>query len=1387
MEPEGENKTEQTTHCFWGRNLAIGRSNGQSHENQTMIDNSRNKPDPKVEKGRGEDYSGMLTRSRLSRRGLRKLAFVQTLLLIAFLGHIKCEVVDNQRSSDDAVRSSGSTHHDGELKILDEDGGALEVYHEDIPDDNDRTRDSNDRTGTGGKDDLIVVVAVDGTLAGISKKTGKILWKQTETPQSSTQKSDIDAMKPVKPKSISLLQPLISTTTTTKSAATSDYGAVPSVDGNVYMTVSKDPVTTSIKELVHRAPFLDHRGRFYVGSRHATAAALDGATGEILRTMSASNTNNDEHPPLASSPLTKDAVWIGRVDYSVKVQNARTGMTDVEFSIAEVMSVTDMTDPAKQEGHAWTGRHSDSLSLPAAADPFSLSIPSTLLATPSGNLAYRNPESGDLEWVSNESFDTPIAYAMDAASGLTLGVDIIPDVPVPEHSSLEYLSREMERQLYLLNEGRQEDDGDDHPNTIFGAIKSSGQLYALPLGRRRTVAGAKAIQPHATAIASGKHNTHIKQITTGRTTLQQHHGHDQYPKPCNPSTPDYPGCLVPQRLESYFTGTGDGRQTVPLSDEEDALTVLPSSESAATTMDEQYPPQDMIYHPEFGYISYHDFQLLQQPRRSKSQKYMRILGSWLPPTIALIFVLSFELGRRKRLTDNQKKDIASAGEEVAKQSTQPIALLSQEQQQRLSLPPEQQHVIQVSDQVLGYGGQGTVVYKGVLDGRDVAVKRMLQTYHANADREISLLIESDGHPNVVRYFLKEVRGDFVYLALELCDLSLHDLIGVLKAGTPQNTLFPTKTILLQIASGVKHLHSLRIVHRDLKPANILLAISQKGKKVGTQEDTVEDRFERGQYVAKISDMGLGKQLVGQSSLGASMVAESSFRGAGKSGATSVGVGPGSVGWQAPEVMALRMAASDASARSGESNNGVLAESSPNDTSTKNPRTSRSVDIFSLGCIFFSTLVPGFHPFGDWFEREANIMHNRPRIEVLQKLSADAFDLVRAMLQRNAKLRPTAKQICEHPFFWTAQKKQTFLCDFSDRIETDACSESTSQVVNALTIEKGATEVVSHSWDKRLDEALIDNMQRFRSYDPSAVRDLLRLIRNKHHHFDELSTEFREASNVNNQDDLFLYFETRFPNLLMHCYNYCRLILNEDDPLTTKYNIPPFPKSDLRQAISPTPESVIVSQQQGDEELEQDETPEEKSSEESGEDASWEKLPEKRQSPENQTSTIPPLMESSVAGTEDIIVWEGSTAAKTFNCRGWARSEEEWSTRIDSWFRKKDPNLKRAAEDTKFRTRLCNHWDESLGTFCPMRKKNKCVFAHGPVELRVKEAKRNRWGKLVDKNGNNSNPRHSGGEDTYGAARSIETVRKVEGKWNTGKMQGASKGKKQTPGKKKKDT
>lgn len=55
---------------------------------------------------------------------------------------------------------------------------------------------------------------------------------------------------------------------------------------------------------------------------------------------------------------------------------------------------------------------------------------------------------------------------------------------------------------------------------------------------------------------------------------------------------------------------------------------------------------------------------------------------------------------------------------------------------------------------VGYGSHGTMVYAGLLEGRSVAVKRMLVPFFELAHGEIALLMESDTHPNVIRYFAK---------------------------------------------------------------------------------------------------------------------------------------------------------------------------------------------------------------------------------------------------------------------------------------------------------------------------------------------------------------------------------------------------------------------------------------------------------------------------------------------------------------------------------------------------------------------------------------------------------------------------------------------------------
>eukprot|EP00126_Sphaerothecum_destruens_P008858 Sdes_comp20370_c0_seq1m14198 len=141
--------------------------------------------------------------------------------------------------------------------------------------------------------------------------------------------------------------------------------------------------------------------------------------------------------------------------------------------------------------------------------------------------------------------------------------------------------------------------------------------------------------------------------------------------------------------------------------------------------------------------------------------------------------------------------------------------------------------------IIGHGSHGTVVFKGEFEGRPVAVKRLLSQFFDDAIHESNLLQFSDDHSNVVRYFCREIDGQFMYLGLELCKSSLADFTK-----NPQNN-FNRKEILYQIVSGLKHLHDSNIVHRDLKPHNVLITYKDK---------------------AVISDFGLCKRLLeGQNS------------------------------------------------------------------------------------------------------------------------------------------------------------------------------------------------------------------------------------------------------------------------------------------------------------------------------------------------------------------------------------------------------------------------------------------------------------------------------------------------------------------------------------------
>lgn len=295
---------------------------------------------------------------------------------------------------------------------------------------------------------------------------------------------------------------------------------------------------------------------------------------------------------------------------------------------------------------------------------------------------------------------------------------------------------------------------------------------------------------------------------------------------------------------------------------------------------------------------------------------------------------------------------------------------------------------------LGFGSHGTVVFKGSLQGRAVAVKRLLQDFVTLASREVSILQESDDHPNVIRYYYQEAHANFLYIALELCPASLADIIEAPDQFSEISKVFEPKRALRQIASGLRHLHSLKLIHRDIKPQNILVSSAKSGHhNAGAGGGQVGHRM-------LISDFGLCKKLD---------VDQTSFL------PTAHGaMAAGTVGWRAPEILRGEVKLDESIGDESQSSRGSVGTHTSGSGSGngggfigKPTRLTKLVDIFALGCLFYYTLTGGGHPYGDRFEREVNILKNVKSLEGLDQFGeegSDAAELISSMLSTDASDR-----------------------------------------------------------------------------------------------------------------------------------------------------------------------------------------------------------------------------------------------------------------------------------------------------------------------------------------------------------------------------------------------
>jgi serine/threonine-protein kinase/endoribonuclease IRE1 len=200
------------------------------------------------------------------------------------------------------------------------------------------------------------------------------------------------------------------------------------------------------------------------------------------------------------------------------------------------------------------------------------------------------------------------------------------------------------------------------------------------------------------------------------------------------------------------------------------------------------------------------------------------------------------------------------------------------------------------------------------------------------------------------------------------------------------------------------------------------------------------------------------------------------------------------------------------------------------------------------------LSNGEHPFGSRFERELNILKGEvdlSRLDTLGEEGNEAKHLVLNLIDPDPTQRAPAAQIPAHPFFWDANKRLSFLTNASDRFDT---MERDPPAPPLVKLEEGAVDVIGPNWHRKLDQLFIQDLGKFRTYDPKKVQDLLRAMRNKvsnlmvqtqidrltgtesfqSHHYQDMQPRLQQI--VGQLPDGFLtYFTSRFPRLFLHVY------------------------------------------------------------------------------------------------------------------------------------------------------------------------------------------------------------------------------------------------------------
>ena len=777
----------------------------------------------------------------------------------------------------------------------------------------------------------------------------------------------------------------------------------------------------TIKGLVSQSPVRWPDGTLFIGHKSSSFYALDIATGTLMFSYGEENQDSgglSEDTMNAFSGDSPHYILLTRTSYGLHCfASGRSKDSDGDLSINQSWNVI-----FSEYGSFINPFHPLK---PQKSDSMPSSSWVQLFSSFNGLIIAMDAKSRQVLWVRRLSSIAVAFYELtDAQDGTTIG-PILRSIPI-QSSPLDHDGHLLEGQV-IINLGKlASSDGEESllfvlPSRFF-PIVSTG--YFNQESGSNVDHEDQQKQHQGTQMMLG---THL-QINRSLPDLVYHHQHYfELAEDCRPGSPDFPACLV-----------GSHRATI----------LLPVPLLNAHNEKKPF----IVFDRTFAF-------------------------TMLSIIMSMLFIYWFQRRKRKpnQLASRKSETMIPRPpgfEEISIDSAN--LFYSAQSTSSRGAPPNS---FMISDQVIGYGSHGTVVFAGIYDNRPVAVKRMLIDFYDVAGHEAELLQSSDHHPNIVRYFCREVTEKFAYIVLELCIGSLADLYehpeGKFTKEQKETLCGNPMSILQQMTTGLEHLHSLNLIHRDIKPHNILITP---------------------QLRLVLSDFGVGRQLAQD---------QTSF---------NPTVQAGTIGWRAPEC--------------------ILSEESQKFALNGEVKITRAIDVFALGCVFYYVLTKGEHPFGNRLEREMNIVRNTPNLDLLQNEPA-ALDLVARTLDRLPTSRPSCSQILAHPYFWPASKQISLLLDLSDRLEFEDRLPS-SDILHRLEARRLAIFDGSTIWHKSIDQAVWLDLCSYRKYNPHSVQDLIRAIRNKRNHFHELTLELRAI--LGETPEAFMkYFLKRFPRLIIEIY------------------------------------------------------------------------------------------------------------------------------------------------------------------------------------------------------------------------------------------------------------